>query len=122
MATADQSLGKFLALFFAFELRAWRGDERLGTVFWIYGVIVSHLLTGLHIAAFDRGQWGLLQTLILISAAYIAWILIAIWRCAENADPFWGTLARWLTIAWGLNSVFLLLFLQLDLLTRQLQS
>jgi len=122
MTTSDHGLGNFFSLFFAFELRAWRGNERLGVVFWVYGVIVSHLLVGLHAIALDRGQWGLSQTLILISAAYIAWILVVIWRCAENADPFWGMLARWLTIAWGLNSTFLLIFLQFDLLARLMQS
>lgn len=121
MTSADHGLGKFLALFFAYELQAWRGNTRLGVVFWVYGVIVSHLLVVLHAAAINGGQWGVLQSLILISAAYIVWILVAIWRCADNAEPFWGALARWLTIAWGLNSIFLLLFLQFDLLARQLQ-
>ncbi len=54
----------------------------------------------------------------LLSAAYTVWILVAIWRSAPNAGPFWATVARMLTVAWALNAAFVLLFLQTELVLR----
>jgi hypothetical protein len=105
-----------LTTFFAPELRAWQGQTALPVVFWGYGVITSAVLAILQATAIESGQLAFQQVLILASAAYTVWILVAIWRCAVNASPFWGTLARLLTVAWGLNTGFVLLFLQLDLL------
>ena len=44
-------------------------------------------------------------------AVYTGWILVSVWRCAENiaGRPFnlepglWTWLARWLTVAWAIN-------------------
>lgn len=108
----------FLARFFAPELRAWRGRQPLTVVFWLYGVAVSWLLVGLHASALLRGQVGVQQALLCVSALYTIWILGAIWRCAVNASPFWGAVARGLTVAWAINTALVLLFLQADLLIR----
>jgi hypothetical protein len=105
-------------LFFAPELRAWRGQMPLPVVFWGYGVATSLGLALLHASALERGDVGVQQLLIVVSAAYTAWILVAIWRCAATAAPFWGSLARWLTVAWGLNTTLVLFFLQIELLFR----
>ena len=59
-------------------------------------------------------------SLLLAFAAYTAWILVAVWRCAANAPPFWGALARWLTVAWAANAALLIGFLEIDLLARSL--
>lgn len=116
--TPDVSRKSLFSLFFAPELRAWQGRMSLPTVFWGYGVAMSMALAILHATALDAGQLAFQQALILISAAYTVWILVAIWRCAPNASPFWGTLARWLTVAWGLNTALVLFFLQLELMLR----
>jgi len=116
--TPDESRNSFFSLFFASELRAWQGRMSLPVVFWGYGVAVSMALAILHATALDAGQLAFQQVLILISAAYTVWILVAIWRGAPNASPFWGTLARWLTVAWGLNTALVLFFLQLELMLR----
>jgi hypothetical protein len=116
--TPDVSRKSPYSLFFAPELRVWQGRMSLTTVFWGYGVAMSMTLAILHATALDEGQLALQQALILISAAYTVWILVAIWRCAPNASPFWGTLARWLTVAWGLNTTLVLFFLQLELVLR----
>jgi len=100
------------------ELRAWRGERRLAPVFWGYGVGVSLALIVLHATALVRGQILFQQVLIVASAAYTGWILVAIWRCAANAAPLWGMFARWLTIAWALNAAMVLLFLEIELLLR----
>lgn len=114
----DVSRKSLFSLFFAPELRAWKGRMSLPTVFWGYGVAMSMALAMLHATALDAGQLAFQQVLILISVAYTVWILVAIWRCAPNASPFWGTLAGWLTVAWGLNTALVLFFLQIELVLR----
>ncbi|MDX5350010.1 MAG: hypothetical protein LPJ95_04790 [Paracoccaceae bacterium] len=113
-----ESRKSLLSAFFAPELRAWHGRMALPVVFWGYGVTMSLALAILHGTALEAGQLAFQQVLILIAAAYTIWILVAIWRCAPNSSPFWGTLARWLTVAWGLNTTLVLFFLQLELLLR----
>ncbi len=108
--------------FFASELRAWRGQMPLPVVFWGYGVATSLVLGILHATALDAGQLFFQQALILISVAYTIWILVAIWRCAVSEGTFWSVLARWLTVTWGLNTAFVLLFLQIDLLARYVRG
>lgn len=120
--TPVESGKSLLSRFFASELRAWHGRTALPVVFWGYGVATSGALAILHATALDAGQLVFQQLLILASVAYTLWILVAIWRCAPNASPFWGTLARSLTVAWGLNTAFVLLFLQLDLLLRYVRG
>ncbi len=100
------------------EIDAWRGRRPLATVFWGYGVFVSIGLIILHASALQRQQLLLQQGLILVSAAYTVWILTAIWRTAVRDSSYWATLARGLTVAWALNSVMVLGFLQFDLVSR----
>jgi len=52
---------------------------------------------------------------------YTVWIIVGIWRCSSNAAPFWGGLARLLSVAWTLNTALVLIFLQIDLLVNFLQ-
>lgn len=104
------------------ELRAWRGEMSLAAVFWIYGVFVSAELVMLHGIALYLDQLWVQQVVILVFALYTPWILVAIWRCADNAAPFWATMVKWLSVAWALNTAFILLFLQLDLLWRYMQG
>lgn len=90
----------------------------LPVVFWGYGVATSLTIAIFLAMALDQGQIVAQQILIFFSAVYTLWILVAIWRCALNAIPFWGILARWLTVAWGLNTAFVLFFLQIELMLR----
>jgi hypothetical protein len=116
--TPSRTGTNLLSLFFAPELRAWQGQRALGVVFWGYGVATSMALAALHASALAAGQIALQQLLIVVSAGYSVWIVVAIWRSASNADPFRATLARWLTVAWALNAAFVLLFLQIELVLR----
>lgn len=108
----------YLGRFFAPELRAWRGDVPLAAVFWGYGVFLSSELAALYALAVYLNQLLIQQMLIIVFGIYTPWILVVIWRCADHAAAFWGTMARWLTMAWGLNTLFVLLFLQIDLLVQ----
>ncbi len=104
------------------ELKAWRGEMSLAGVFWVYGIFVSAELAMLHVIALYLDQLWVQQAAILAFALYTPWILVAIWRCAGNAAPFWATMVRWLNVAWALNTAFILLFLQFDLLLRYAQG
>lgn len=120
--TPDVSGKSLFSLLFAPELRAWQGRMALPVVFWGYGVAMCMVLAVLHAASLDADQLVFQQVLIAISAAYTVWILVSIWRCAPNASMFWGTLARWLTVTWGLNTTFVLVFLQLELMLRYVRG
>lgn len=109
-----------LRLVFYDEVRAWHGRRPLAPVFWIYGVAVSWLLVLRYAIAMRDGQIVVQQVLLPLFAAYTVWILFSVWRCAANAPPFWGGLARWLTAAWAANAALVVGFLQIDLLAREL--
>ena len=105
-----------LATFFAPEIRAWRGEARLSTVFWVHGVLASFVFAVLLAASIYQGEVLAEQGLLIGFGLYTAWLLVSIWRCALAADPFWGALARALTIFWAANSALVLLFMQLELI------
>jgi hypothetical protein len=91
-------------------------------VFWVYGVATSIIIVALYIIAFYDGRTVLRQVLLPCFATYTAWILISVWRCASNTnEKIWGTLARFLTVAWAANTILVLTFLQLNLLMGYLQ-
>ena len=85
-------------------------------VFWGYGVLASCVLALLYALAMQQERIVMQQALLILLAGYTAWILVAIWRCAENSSKVWETLARALTVAWACNTILLLMFLQAYLL------
>jgi hypothetical protein len=117
---AVQSIGAAsVAAFFQTEIRAWRGEEPLYKVFWGYGVIVSGVTVIFYGAALYAQRVGLQQALLICFAGYTVWILVSVWRCAKNArEPYWGTLARQLTVVWAGNAAMLGFFLEADVIER----
>jgi len=112
-----RSVADFAAAFFAAELRAWRGQQPLWKVFWVYGVAASAALIALYVIAFYLKRVELRQILLPCFAIYTAWILVAVWRCANNTrEQFWSIVARFLTVAWACNTILILVFLQLNLI------
>jgi hypothetical protein len=101
---------------FAAELDAWHGRQPLWRVFWGYGVLASCVLAILYVLAMQQGRVVIQQVLLILLVAYTGWVLVAIWRCANNSSAAWGLLARGLTVAWAGNAILLLAFLQADLL------
>jgi hypothetical protein len=79
-------------------------------------VLASLVMIGLYATALAEQRIALQQLLIIFVAGYTVWILVSVWRCAENSAPFWRTLARSLTVAWAGNATLVLVFLQLDLI------
>lgn len=91
-------------------------NKPLKTVFWLYGVLLSHLLWGASLFVYFNG--ATLATEVLMFAvllAYTAWILMTIWRCSWNVEKqTYGEIARFLTAAWAINSVLVMSFLILQ--------
>lgn len=112
-------VAKFAAHFFAPELRAWRGEQPLWKVFWVYGVATSSVLITFYIVAFYVDRVALRQALLLCFAPYTGWILVSVWRCANNAmEKIWGVFARFLTVAWACNTILIVAFLQFNLIVK----
>jgi hypothetical protein len=104
--------------FFAPEVRAWRGEQPLWIAFWGYGVLGSVALAMLWALSLYLGRTGLQEALLLCIAAYTFWALVALWRSSKPVlDTMWGALARQLTVAWAVNVILILGFLQLDLVS-----
>lgn len=105
----------------SFVGRYWRGEGPLWKIYWLYGVLLSVALAAV-IAVAGLGHWVRLPGLIAMLAGlaiYTGWILVSVWRCAENVEggPFdydpalWTSLARVLTVAWAINTFALSILL-----------
>ncbi len=89
-----------------------RGRNRLWLVFWIYGVLFSHVFFGAILYFYRRVDAMTLALMLGAFLLYTAWIMRTIWVDALNVrNDMWGYLARWLTVAWALNAVFVSVFL-----------
>lgn len=89
-----------------------RGNTRLWVVFWIYGVLVSHLLFGAILYLNRQVETLMLAVMLAGFVAYTAWIMRAVWVNAMNVDnEVYGHIARALTVAWSLNAVLVSVFL-----------
>lgn len=108
--------------FFETELRAWHGLLPLWRVFWGYGVLASSVMIGLYAVAAIYRKAAVQQSLLIFFAVYTAWIVVAVWRCAENSEPHWRLIARCLSVAWAGNAIMVVIFLQLDLLASYMSS
>lgn len=101
---------------FSPQVRAWRGEAPLWETFWVQGVGVSALLALSLGAALLEGLWPLGQALLLALVAYTGWVVVAIWRCAEQSlNSVWAVMAQAISIAWALNTLFLSGFLAIAL-------
>lgn len=97
----------------------WQGRGPLWKVFWLWGVLGSWILAGIFATAVISAglSWPLYVITAFIMLAYTVWILVSVWRCADNAaQEKWRGIARVLTVAWALNVLLVGVFLGLDLL------
>lgn len=77
-----------------------RGRGPLWVVFWIYGVLVSHLFFGAILYFYRQLGTPLLALLMAGFVTYTAWIMHAVWVNAFNVDKeIHGHIARALTVA-----------------------
>jgi hypothetical protein len=98
----------------------WRGHGPLWKVYWLYGVLGSTALTLILLFLLRGGAadrvW--FQLVLLLLAAYTVWIVVSVWRCAFNVkNPTYGHMARALTVAWAINALLVLGFLELQVLS-----
>jgi hypothetical protein len=99
----------------------WEGKGPLWKVYWIYGVLLSVVLAAI-VAAAGLRHWVSLPALIAMVvglAIYTGWILVSVWRCADNIEgrplglepDVWSSLARALTVGWAINVLALSILL-----------
>ncbi|MHB8912436.1 MAG: hypothetical protein ACYC42_07275 [Lysobacter sp.] len=89
-----------------------RGRSPLWMVFWIYGVLVSHLFFGAILYFYRQIGTPLLALSLAGFVAYTAWIMRAVWVNAFNVEKeIYGHIARALTVAWAINAVLVSGFL-----------
>jgi len=97
----------------------WRGQGPLWKVYWLYGVLGSFVLALILLFLMQRGAMDSVwfQLVLLLLAAYTVWIVVSVWRCAFNVEnPMYGHMARALTVAWAINALMLLVFLEIEFL------
>jgi hypothetical protein len=97
----------------------WRGHGPLWKVYWLYGVLGSNILALILFVLMQRDALGSVwfQLVLLLIAAYTTWIVVSVWRCAFNVEkPVYGHMARALTVAWAINALLVVSFLELQLL------
>lgn len=91
-----------------------RGRTRLWVVFWIYGVLVSHLFFGAILYFYRQLGTPLLALLLAVFLVYTAWIMRAVWVNAFNVEKdTYSHIARALTVVWSINAVLVSGFLLL---------
>lgn len=77
------------------------------------------MLITFYVIAFYVDRIALRQVLLFCFAPYTTWILVSVWRCANNTEErIWGLFARLLTVAWACNTILILIFLPLNLITK----
>lgn len=92
-----------------------RGHTRLWLVFWVYGVLTSHVLFGGIVYFYRQMDTSILAATLIAFLVYTAWIMRAVWVNAFNTDTeIYGHIARALTVAWSLNAVLVSGFLFLE--------
>jgi len=97
----------------------WRGEGPLWKVYWLYGVLGSNVLALILLLLVRADAVATLwfQIVWLLLAAYTVWIVVSVWRCAFNVEnPMYGHMARALTVAWAINALMVLAFLELEFL------
>ena len=97
----------------------WRGHGPLWKAYWLYGVLGSNVLALILLLLMQRGAidsvW--FQIVLLVLAAYTIWIVVSVWRCASNVEnALYGQMAKALTVAWAINALMVLGFLELQFL------
>lgn len=103
----------------SFVTSYWRGHGPLWKVYWLYGVLGSNVLGAILLLLIRQGALGTFwfQIVWLLLAAYTVWIVVSVWRCAFNVEnPLYGHMARALTVAWAINALLVLGFLELQFL------
>lgn len=95
------------------------GEGPLWKVFWLYGVIPSNiLLAAILFLLWRDAAADVISLLLVVLLLYTSWIVVSVWNCSHRVrvENYYGVLARWLTVAWAVNTILFVAFLSLDLL------
>lgn len=93
----------------------YHGHQPLARVFWIYGVLFSHLYFAVILMAHHVVSTPLMGLLLVGFVVYTAGILRLVWINAENTQRHeYIPVARYLTVAWAINAVLVSGFLWVD--------
>ncbi|MDP2333129.1 MAG: hypothetical protein Q8M19_20780 [Reyranella sp.] len=65
-----ETLHSCFVAFFEPEVRAWRGEARLGRVFWLHGVLVTSVLIAFYVSSIYRSEALLEQALLICFGVY----------------------------------------------------
>lgn len=89
--------------------RAWKGEERLWKVFWIFNVLgfyvigfMQQVVISIESAGALNHGYGRLLTILfgLLTIIYFIWAITSLWRCAFNTGSrVWGYLGRVFVVA-----------------------
>jgi len=78
-----------------FFVQSWKGQERLYKVFWVYGFGINLVFFIIGVVAGFLQAPVILLPLVPLYIAFIVWLLVAMWRCAQNVGwTGWTYLAR----------------------------
>lgn len=91
------------------------GKTPLWVAFWLYGVLVSQVLFFAVLKLYGSLSSPAFGLVLLGFVAYTGWVLNCVWRNADNVqNPNYAQIARFLTVAWSINSVLVSAFLWLE--------
>jgi hypothetical protein len=85
--------------------RAWKGEERLWKVFWLYNILYMYILAQLSNfllavgASGEKNGFNNTKVFVLISSLvfiiYMIWAVCSLWKCAFNVErKWWGYIVR----------------------------
>lgn len=76
---------------------AWKGEEKLWKVFWLYNFLAG-IFIGFVLGAIPDGT-ALFTVVAIAALAWVIWATVSIWRCAFNAGwKGWGYIVRVLVV------------------------
>ena len=78
--------------------KAWKGEEKLWKVFWLYNFMLGALITtGLE--AVSGINWLLAAVFAVFALVWAVWVVVALWRGAFNSRwRGWGYIVRGLLV------------------------
>ncbi|HLS80031.1 MAG TPA: hypothetical protein VK025_01345 [Steroidobacter sp.] len=96
------------------------GRQPLWRVFWVYGVLCSHLMFGAILLAYAHVDSFSMGLMLVGFLGYSLLICRLVWVNADNVgNPLYGQIAKGMTIAWVINASLISAFLLLAHLADQ---
>lgn len=92
-----------------------KGSTPLWIAFWLFGVVFSHVLFAGVVLLYAKVSSTAMAVALAGFVVYTAWIMRVVWVNADNVrNPVYGNIARFLTVAWAINSLLVSGFMLLS--------